>query len=137
MTDIIEILKTTNDYNTVIYNYYYEELKQYNIDMYKWGDAKDGDSNIINYIMDNINDKLDQKTIDIILVALFTQEQDINININIIKKLVDNYGGNIYAPIKIEQYKYTCFDYAQWSDFGSSYMEYLFEKYEKDNMWLS
>ena len=80
--------------------------------------------------MDNIIDNLNQKTIDIILLALFAQGKDINI----IKKLVEDYGGNIYATIKIEQYNDTCFDFVQWSEFGSSYMDYLLEKYKKDNI---
>ncbi len=130
MSNIIEILNITNNYNTVIYKYYYDELIQYDIDMYMWGDVKEGDVEIINYIMDNIIDKLDQITIDIILLASFAQQHDVNI----IKKLVEEYNGNIYSKIKIENNIYSCFDLSQWSDFGSSYMEYLLEKYDKDNI---
>jgi len=131
MVDFITVLEKTNIPNTMIYNYYYEELKQYDIDMYKWGDVKNGDTDIINYIMDNINTLyLEQNTIDIVLLSAFAQLQDINI----IKKLVETYNGNIYAKIKIEDNIYSCFDFVQWSEFGSSYMDYLLEKYEKDNI---
>ena len=130
MSNIIEILKITNNYNNIIYKYYYDELKQYDIDMYEWGDVKEGDIEIINYIMDTVIDKIDQNTIDIILLYAFAYHLDINI----IKKLIEKYNGNIYAQIKIEQYNYTCFDLSQWADFGSLYMEYLLEKYDKDNI---
>ena len=40
MVDFITVLEKTNIPNTMIYNYYYEELKQYDIDMYKWGMLK-------------------------------------------------------------------------------------------------
>ena len=131
MVDFITVLEKTNIPNTMIYNYYYEELKQYDIDMYKWGDVKDGDINIINYIMDNINILyLEQNTIDIVLLSAFAQLQDINI----IKKLVEIYNGNIYSKIKIEQNEYSCFDFAQWSEFGSTYMNYLLDRYCKDKI---
>jgi len=130
MSNIIEILKITNNYNTVIYKYYYDELIQYDINMDMWGDGEEGNPNIINYIMDNIIDKLDQDTIDIILLYAFAYHLDINI----IKKLIKKYNGNIYAKIKIKDNIYSCFNYTEWSDFGSSYMEYLLEKYKKDNI---
>jgi hypothetical protein len=95
-----------------------------------WGDVKEPDIEIINHIMDNIIYQLDQNTIDIILLYAFAY----HIDINIIKKLVEEYNGDMYAIIKIEQYNYTCFDLSQWSDFGSSYMNYLLENYDKDKI---
>ena len=79
MVDFITVLEKTNMPNTVIYDYYYEEMKQYDIDMYEWGDFKDSDIDIINYIMDNIINHLDQKTIDIMLLSAFAHHLDINI----------------------------------------------------------
>ena len=132
MPNIIEIIETTDNYNTIIYDYYYEELKQYNVDMNIWSHELEGNIEIIYYIMDNIIDKLDQKTIDIILLTLFAQTDDININI--IKKLIETYNGNIYAKIKIDDKICSCFNYVEWADFGSSYMDFLLDKYEKDNI---
>lgn len=98
--------------------------------MYEWGDVKEPGIEIINYIMDNVIDKIDQNTIDIILLYAFAYRLDINI----IEKLVEEYNGDIYAKIKIDDNIYSCFNYVEWSDFGSSYMDFLLDKYEKDNI---
>jgi hypothetical protein len=124
---LIDILKKNpNNHNNIIYNYYYDRLKQYNIDMYEWGDFEcDTD---INYIMTHILlhsnlYNLTQETIDIILLSCFAEAHDINI----IMTLVEKYGANLYRKITVENYTDSCFDFAQWSEYGSTRLNYIFE----------
>ncbi len=119
---LVDMLENTNNYNNIIYDYYYDRLKQFNIDMYEWGDFEcDTD---INYIMTNIEKyNLTQDTIDIILLSCFAEAQDINIIII----LVEKYGADMYKKITVDIHTDSCFDFAQWSEFGSTRLNYIFD----------
>ena len=106
-------------YNDIIYNYFYDRLKQYNIDMYEWGNCDNIYINIYNILLYNLT----QETIDILLLYCFADAQDINI----INKLVEDYGGNLYKKIQVDNYTDSCFDFAQWSEYGSTRLNYIFD----------